>query len=167
MPVKNRNRVTRHRRLAIVALVLSACAAKQPPSPASAVSEEEAISRIAADIERVSDEFPQLAEFSAKTHCDSTRLVIQYGFHTHRARGRGGWTSGVPNPDDDGVWFWIDFHDPSSSAQIHTQPVVAPLWFRHKKVMLLMLEGKKTKKLGATLQRILEENGVTRGPRDD
>ena len=89
MPVKNRNRLTLHRRLAIVALVLSACAAKQSPSPASAVSEEKAICRIAADIERVSDEFPQLAEFSAKTHCDSTRLVIQYGFHTHRARRQG------------------------------------------------------------------------------
>jgi len=120
----------------------------------------EAIEAIAAAIERAKSDFPQLARFSAREHCNGPRLVVSYGHSTHRARHRGGWTSGVPNPDDDGVWFHVDFHDPDSQAQIHTQPVVEDLRFRDKKVMVLILEGQHTRRFAPTLRQILLRHGV-------
>jgi hypothetical protein len=124
------------------------------------MSYEAALERIALGIEGLKDRYPQLARFSAAKHLERARLVISYGHNTHRPRHRGGWTSGVPNPDDDGVWFYIDFHDPGSQAQIHTQPVVPELRFREKRVMFLILEGARTRKVSDALHRVLRENGV-------
>ena len=122
-----------------------------------------AIHGIAEAIERLKGQFPQLAEFTAEKHGDSSRLAITYGYRTHRAKHRGGWTAGVPNPDPDGVWFYIDFHDPGSAAQIHTQPVVPPLHFRDRKVTFLILEGETTKRLAASLHQIMLNHGVREG----
>ena len=131
--------------------------ATSPTAPAQAVtasppgqSYEEAIVAIATSIASHKRQFPQLRNFSVAQHCDRKGLTIRYGYKTHRARHRGGWSSGVPNPDRDGVWFYIDFHDPDSMAQIHTQPVVEPLYYGDKKVMFLILEGKDTEKVAAT-----------------
>jgi len=132
-------------------------AAVNPP-----VSYQAALERIARAIEGLGDRYPQLAGFSAARHLDRERLAISYGHRTHHARHRGGWTSGVPNPDDDGIWFYIDFHDPDSQAQIHTQPVVPELRFREKRVMFLILEGAKSRKVGGALRQVLHENGVHR-----
>lgn len=153
-------------RVAFLAVLLMSCGAKEPkgasPPPAAAPpSYEEAIQAIAADIEGLKGEYPQLAEFSAAAHCEPDRLVVSYGYRTHQPEGRGGWAGAVPNPDDDGVWFYIDFHDPDSTAQIHTQPVVPPRRFRDKKVMFLILEGAQTKPLAGALEKVLAENGVT------
>jgi hypothetical protein len=72
-----------------------------------------------------------------------------------------GWTSGVPNPDDDGIWFYLDFHDPDSMAQIHTQPWVGRKMCLGKKIAwLLILEGQKTKPLAREILSILEKYGV-------
>ena len=114
---------------------------------------------IARSIAVLKREFPQLAEFSADGG-DLENLRISYGFHTHAPRHRGGWTSGVPNPDDDGVWFHLDFHDPDSMAQIHTQPVVPKGRLGDKVVMLLILEGAKTKPLAGRIREILRRHGV-------
>ena len=133
------------------------------PSPARWAAQgsyEDTLQRIALAIESLGDRYPQLADFSASRHLDRERLTISYGYHTHRSRRRGGWTAGVPNPDPDGVWFHIDFHDPGSTAQIHTQPVVPELRYREKRVMFLILEGKRTRRLGGALDRILREQGV-------
>jgi hypothetical protein len=118
----------------------------------------EAIGR---DIESLKDEFPQLQEFSAGRNTALDRLVIEYAYHTHRATHRGGWTSGVPNPDDDGVWFYIDFHDPKSRAQIHTQPVTRNLCFAEKRVSFLILEGKNATPLAGRIGNILKRQGVS------
>ena len=68
---------------------------------------------IAHRIEALKKDFPHLKEFSPQKNTNLENLSISYEYHTHPAQHRGGWTSGVPNPDDDGIWFYIDFHDPS------------------------------------------------------
>jgi hypothetical protein len=118
---------------------------------------------VAQGIAHLKRDFAQLDEFHPSNHADPKTLQIVYGFHTHRPQGRAGWTSGVPNPDDDGVWFYIDFHDPSSMAQIHTQPVVPKGVLGEKRVMFLILEGPETKSLGGSLRDVLRKNGVKLG----
>src|SRR6266704_5729830 len=111
------------------------------------------IQAIGGDIAKLKDKFPQLGQFSVARHVYSGRLTIDYSYHTHRAQHHGGWTAGVPNPDDDGVWFFIDFHAPDSTAQIHTQPLqVAPgFCFGGKVLTFLILEGKGTKSVNGAL----------------
>jgi hypothetical protein len=121
---------------------------------------QSAIGRIAASIERLKPEYPQLAAFSCRAHCDTDRLVISYGYKTRPAPRRGGWTSGVPHPNEDGVWFYIDFHDPASQAQIHTQPVVPRYRYQDKRVMFLILEGESTRNVRGAILQILQDNGV-------
>lgn len=133
-------------------------------APADAALEPAAfIEAVARDIERLGRDYPQLRRFSAARHCDPARLVIEYGYHTHAPTGRGGWTAGVPNPDPDGVWLYIDLHDPGSTAQIHTQPVVMPRRYGDQRVMVLLLDGEETRPLGAALSQVLERNGVEAG----
>src|SRR5262245_50846679 len=88
---------------------------------------EVAIRRIAKDIELRKKHFVQLKEFQPLVHTDCESLKISYSFKTHRTKHSGGWTSGMPNPDDKGIWFYIDFHLPDSKAQIHVQPQSADL----------------------------------------
>lgn len=128
----------------------------EPPSHA------DAIRAIAADIAALKTSFPQLADFDVDKHCHPDRLMIEYGHKTHPPKHRAGWTGGVPNPDPDGVWFYIDFHDPKSTRQIHTQPVVLERRRSDKRVMFLILEGEKTKALAGHIDRILARHGVTR-----
>jgi hypothetical protein len=116
----------------------------------------------AQDIESLKGEFPQLKDFVSTKVINPERLVIDYAYHTHRAERRGGWTSGVPNPDDDGVWFFIDFHEPDSRAQIHTQPLALERCLGDKRVSFLILEGKKTKSLEGRLSTVLKKHGVKR-----
>jgi Calcium/calmodulin dependent protein kinase II association domain len=61
---------------------------------------------------------------------------------------------GVPNPDADGVWFFIDFHRPDSQLQIDSQAVVPPYCFGDKLVLFVILEGKKTKSVEISDMRI-------------
>jgi hypothetical protein len=117
---------------------------------------------VARDLDALKPEFPQLKDYSPADHARADQLEISYSFRTHRPTHRGGWTSGVPNPDPDGVWFHLDFHDPDSQAQIHTQPVVPTGRLGKKVVMLLLLEGSATKPLGGRIWKILEARGVAR-----
>ncbi len=123
---------------------------------------DKVLQAIAEEISGLKLEFPQLAEFSPSAHLTIANLTLSYGFHTHRATQRGGWTAGVPNPDDDGVWFHLDFHDEESQAQIHTQPCVPSATLGDKIVWLLILEGAKTKPLAGRIWAILERHGATR-----
>jgi hypothetical protein len=116
---------------------------------------------IARDIGALKPDYPQLAGFTAAT-ASGDALKISYGFHTHQAAASGGWSSGVPNPDNDGVWFYIDFHDPDSTAQIHTQPMSAVQCLGDKRVSFLILEGDATKRLEAEIEKILRDHGVGR-----
>lgn len=119
----------------------------------------ETLRAVAKDIAALRNDFPQLKQFVADL-ADVENLRISYGYRTHTPNHRGGWTSGVPNPDDDGVWFHLDFHDDDSMAQIHTQPVVPLGRLGKKVVMLLILEGVKTKPLSGRIWEILKKNGV-------
>jgi len=111
---------------------------------------------VARDIADLKRDFPQLKDFSPSVAGTS----ITYSYHTHRAEHRGGWTAQVPNPDDDGVWFYIDVHAPDSAAQIHTQPVTLPLCLGEKRVSFLILEGKNTKPVGGAIFSALASHGV-------
>jgi len=129
-------------------------------TPAAEPDYLKTLKTIAGQIEDLKHEFPQLKDFSKEEHTNVERLTISYGYHTHKPRHRGGWTSGVPNPDDDGVWFYIDFHERDSNAQIHTQPVVRPAVFGGKNASFLILEGKNSRRLESRIWAILESNGV-------
>ena len=116
---------------------------------------------IAQDIEALKTSYPQLAQFHATAFHDD-QPAIDYAFHTHAAERGAGWSSGVPNPDSDGVWFHLDFHDPASTAQIHTQPVIAAQCIGDKRVSLLILEGSATRTVEGEIQKILRHHGVGR-----
>jgi hypothetical protein len=119
---------------------------------------------IAQDIEALGPDYSQLSEFSAETHCDLSALTIGYAYKTHAPEPRPGWAGGVPSPDADGVWFLIDFHPSDSTSQIHTQPLMEPLWIHQLEVSFLMRQGSDTRNLYPALQEILDRHGV-RGER--
>lgn len=123
------------------------------------------LTTIAMDIERLKSAYPQLAGFNRATHLHLDKQSISYGYHTHRSKRRGGWTAAVPNPNPDGIWFYIDVHDPASTRQIHTQPVVERLFFEDQHVTFLILEGKNTTRVAAKLRAILLARGVRTRPR--
>ncbi|MGC4123258.1 MAG: hypothetical protein QM765_53565 [Myxococcales bacterium] len=136
------------------------------PKPAPATTELKALQAIAAGIERLKKDYPQLEEFQAAKQLLPGTLAIDYAYKTHAPEHSGGWTSGVPNPDPDGLWFYVDVHDPDSTRQIHTQPVTAPLCLGKKRVTFLILEGAKTKSAAAAIGAVLQKSGVTdcKGP---
>jgi hypothetical protein len=141
----------------------SAATAAQDARPAGdgANVYESTLLQIARSIEALKAAYPQLTEFSAAAHLNREKLTITYGYRTEAAPRTGGWTSGVPSPTDEGVWFYIDVHDADSTAQIHTQPVVPRYRYGDKRVMLLLREGAGTKPLSAALVRVLLDHGVT------
>ena len=119
------------------------------------------IKSIAEDITVLKKTHPQLKEFSADKHVDIENLRIDYGYHTYEPERTGGWTSGVPNPNPDGVWFYIDLHEKDSTAQIHTQPITSPsLQFGDKQVGFLILEGAETPSIADELISILDQHGA-------
>ena len=120
------------------------------------------IKNIAEEIEALKNQYPQLISFKSAINVDPENLSISYEYKTHKSKHRAGWTAGVPNPDDNGIWFYIDFHSPDSQAQIHTQPVMPDLCIGEKKVAFLILEGKKTESLSELLYKILNHHGVVK-----
>lgn len=126
-------------------------------NPESSSIIEYTLRSIASDIEQLKNGYPQLQEYSAEKNIDLERLVIEYSYKTHDSELRGGWTSGVPNPDPDGIWLYIDMHEPNSAAQIHIQPEMPNLCYGDKRVAFLILEGAKTKTVKAEISRILSK----------
>ncbi len=121
-----------------------------------------ALLAIARDVARLGDTYPQLKAFSVTNHLEMSELRISYAFNTHKPHREGGWTSGVPNPDKDGIWFYIDFHDPKSKTEIHTQPAtLRRQFFADKAVTFLILEGPETKSVEGEIWKILYHHGVT------
>jgi hypothetical protein len=137
-------------------VALAAQQAARPPAD----SYEATLRQIAQAIEGLKAQYPQLAEFKAATHYRGDHLTISYGYRTEAPARTGGWTSGVPHPAADGVWFLIDVHDPDSMAELHRQPVVPGYQLRDKRVMFLLLEGAGTRSLHAKLHKILLDHGV-------
>jgi hypothetical protein len=143
-----------------IPILVALCVLLGGSGMAAEINYEGTLSNVALHIADLKKEFPQLTEFSPIKNADLKNLRILYEFRTHQAQHRAGWTSGVPNPNDDGVWFYIDFHDHNSTAQIHTQPMAQKMCLGNKIALLLILEGKHTRKIANAILRILENNGV-------
>lgn len=141
--------------LASLALALLASAA-----PAQAQERIGILKAVALDIEKLKADFPQLHEFSAARHLRTEPPSIGYAFRTHAPQRTGGWTSGVPQPDADGIWFHIDLHDPGSPLQLHTQPVTRSLCLGDSRVSFLLLEGRDTRSLHAPIWSVLARHGA-------
>jgi hypothetical protein len=125
---------------------------------------------IASDIEALKPRFAQLSEFdsSAKKYFvmgGFSSCRIGYTYHCHRSSRRGGWSTLVPNPDPDGVWFHVglwDESDPSESmSQINTQPSIPRWHIEGQKVTYLILEGEKSTPLSGEIFQILKNHGLT------
>ena len=144
------------------AIALAAALLCTTPTEPAATADQKAIQAFARGIEALKKDYPQLAGFSASKSCQVDALTISHEFKTHPPARRGGWTSGVPNPDPDGIWFYIDIHSPDSTAQIHTQPVVEQLCLGKRRVQFLILEGEKTKPVAGAIRAVLLANGVAR-----
>lgn len=151
----------------MLAVVLTACrsnsSATAEPIPAStlaAMSEADVLCSIAGEIEALKPSHPQLAEFQAAEHCDRDRLVIGYQYRCDPPAGGAGWRGATPSPRSGGVWLYLDFHDPSSKRQIHTQPAVPKRVFRDRDVMLLLVEGPGAPSIGLELEAILQRHGI-------
>ena len=131
-------------------------------APALASSPDAAtLALIAQGIEDQKERYPQLREFSVRANADLVALTISYGYRTHKARHAGGWTAGVPNPGEDGVWFNIDFHDAASTLQIHTQPALGVAHcLGHMRVGFLILEGSRTASVNGAIWQVLKRYGV-------
>jgi hypothetical protein len=122
---------------------------------------QEFIKRVTTEIIKLKKTHPQLKEFSIDKNADIENLKVDYSYHTHRSERTGGWTSGVPNPDEDGIWFYIDLHNKDSTAQIHTQPMTGTsLQFGKKRVCFLILQGAATKSVSGKIRSILKANGA-------
>src|SRR5687768_14121637 len=145
-----------------LALMLCSCA----HSPAGDAGPDAAtLASIATGIEQLRGEYPQLEAFSAASNMDARDLRIDYAHRTHQPTHAGGRTAGIPNPDDDGLWFHLDFHEPTSSAQIHTQPMTGPpQCLGDKRVSFLILEGANTKSVSGAIWQILRRHGVVECP---
>ena len=144
--------------LLVVLATIVAGAQSKPPSESQY---QEFILGVSQDIAKLKDQYPQLHEFSPARHADSAGLKISYGYRTHRPERGGGWSAGVPNPDPDGIWFYIDLHEPDSRAQIHTQPVPSSHGrVGNKSVSFLILEGQDTRPVAAEISAILKRRGA-------
>jgi len=151
----------RSSRKAFAAVLASAAlAAAAGVAPVHAQDRLGVLQAVAADIEKLKADFPQLRDFFAATHLRTEPPAIGYAFRTHAPARTGGWTSGVPQPDADGVWFHIDLHPPGSGLQIHQQPVTAPLCLGESRVSFLILEGRETRSLHGPLWSALAKQGA-------
>lgn len=121
----------------------------------------EFIEIVAKEISLLKETYPQLKEFLIDKHVDIENLKIDYSYHTHESERTGGWTSGVPNPYPDGIWFYIDLHDKDSTAQIHTQPFTGRSFtFGDKYICFLILKGSETKSISGEIISIFKRNGA-------
>ncbi len=119
---------------------------------------------IAKDIELLKNEFPQLNDFYTSKNLNKSTCTISYSYKCHYVNHKIGWTSGVPNPDPDGIWFYICLWDENDSSQnlsqINTQPVM-PVWYiKNHRVTYLMLEGENTKSVFDRIMEILKKYGL-------
>jgi len=140
---------------------VQAMKAAAPPAPSGPAAHAENCRAIARDLDVLTRQYPQLADYRA---VDWKACKIHYAYRTHRATTRGGWSSGVPHPDDDGIWFYLGIWDPAdpteASAQIHTQPVTADWWIGERRVTFLILEGKGTTRASGAIVDVLRRHGL-------
>src|SRR5215471_7809262 len=153
----------------VLLCVAFSCAGQSGTPDTAPASQVKIINAIGQDIANLKAKFPQLREFSVSNNVLSQRLIISYEYHTHIYQIGGSsrsnpWTGSRarawPEPDDDGVWFYIDFHDPASGSRYDTQPGDPQDCFEDKKVQFSILQGKKTNPVADEIRKILEQHGV-------
>jgi hypothetical protein len=142
---------------ALASLMLISCAGVTSAHSQDRLS---ILKAVAEDIENLKADFPQLRDFSAIKNLHAEPPAISYMFRTHEPARTGGWTSGVPDPDADGIWFHIDLHDPDSKLELHTQPVTASLCLKESRVAFLILEGRDTRSLYGPIWSVLKKHGA-------
>jgi hypothetical protein len=150
-------------RLACVLVLAAACHKAPATGP---ISYPNTCRQIAEDIDRIAPRYAQLANFTV-----SRALVrpctIDYQFHTHAPQTAGGWSSAVPAPDRDGIWFYIGVWDPNdpaeASSQINTQPVMPRWQIGERRVTFLVRDGDPSGRASEALHDILKRRGMT-GP---
>ena len=154
--------------IVLLCVAFSCAAQTDTPDPAPA-SQVKTITAIGQDIANLKAKFPQLREFSVSKDVLSERLIITYEYHTHIYQIGGSsrsnpWTGSRarawPEPDDDGVWLYIDFHDPASGSRYDAQPGDPQDCFEDKKVQFSILQGKKTNPAADEIREILKRHGV-------
>lgn len=119
------------------------------------------LKEISWDIQGLKDKYDQMRDFSTNKNADLLNLKITYEYSTHESPKTGGWSSGTPLPNDDGVWFYFDIHDSDSNNEIINQPVSAvPMCLGSKHIQFLLLEGSKVKSLQTPIWNILRRHGV-------
>ncbi len=126
----------------------------------SLINYQDIINKMAVEIESLKTQYPQLIDFNFSEDVSLKNLSISYSYKTHKSHVRAGWRSGVPEPDEDGIWFYINFHSPDSDAQIDTQPVMPCMKIGEKIITFLILEGEKTSSLNGKINKILKKYGV-------
>jgi hypothetical protein len=148
----------------VFALLVCACGGSSTPTSPPRVSFPETCEAIARDLEMLTKEYAQLADYRAVDHRNCT---FGYAYRTDPPQGGGGWSGATPHPQPDGIWFYIGIYDPNgpdATAQIHTQPGVPNWWIGSRKVMFLIKEGAQTKKAGPAIFKVLENNGLETRP---
>lgn len=167
------------RRFVAMALLVGACrerpsavvpdpAAQASTAPSSAVSGKSSYAAtcaaIAAEIEALSPDHPQLAGFHADSAALEPDCRITHTYHCHPAKHGGGWSAGVPQPDADGLWLHLGIFDPTGPAatsQLYTQPAFLPARTLHgRRVVLFVHEGSATKPLQLEILKILRRHGM-------
>ena len=119
--------------------------------------------KIAEDIERIAPRYPQLASFTT-ARALVRPCTIDYEFHTHEPQTAGGWSSAVPAPDRDGIWFYIGVWDPldrsEAQSQINTQPVMPHWQIGERRVTFLVRDGDPSGRAAEALHAVLKRHGM-------
>ncbi len=149
-----------------LALALSPAAA--PAAGDRAPGCQAILAALAADIEALKGEVPKLSAFVADKALRPGRCVLSYAHRTHRPTHRGGWTSGFPAPDRDGLAFHIHLYQRDEEAgQIDTQPVMPPWRLAGHRVTFLLLEGEEGPSAEARIYQLLRIHGLSVQGRSD
>ena len=148
----------------ILMFFMGGCFRMQSSEEINKQNDNQICQNIARDIEKLKLKYPQLKEFDPAKNLNKQRCKISYTYKCHDPDRRSGWAGGVPNPDPDGIWFYIglwDENDPQEKmAQINTQPVI-PLWYINgRRVTYLILEGEKTNSVSEQIFEILRKHGL-------
>lgn len=162
-----RRKFTYHRNVRPWLVLLAGCyASNEPPFQIGQKPRPPRVWDYSAICQSIADEIaelhaPQLVDYQPIT----AECRIGYAYHTHDPPHIGGWESTVPNPDPDGVWFYIGVWDPSdpaqASLQLNTQPGTPSWWIGKRRVTFVILEGERTTRIAHQLLAILKHHEMT------